>query len=65
MNSHYDAKALRGYFEEGCLCVRDGLIDARNDSDEKAATFYMRWCVCSRHPEHGSPSYQKEVPREV
>lgn len=43
-------KAMREYWEEGCLCVLNKDIEISPDEpDDVACLFYTMWCGCSRH----------------
>lgn len=46
--------ATRKYFEDGCLCLGNGIFDKAGEdvSDSDAARFYENNCVCSRNYKH-------------
>tara|TARA_R110000851_G_scaffold164922_1_gene309343 strand:- start:49 stop:261 length:213 start_codon:yes stop_codon:yes gene_type:complete len=52
-----DYTFIRKYFEDGCLCIRDGIIDLKpiDISDKYAAKYYTYKCNCSRHWKHLEP----------
>lgn len=41
----------REYFESGCLCIQDGLIEKKDEnfSDSLAVQYYEQNCSCSRN----------------
>ena len=45
----------REYFEDGCLCIKSGIIEKKDSTavpDETAYNYYNANCKCSRHPEY-------------
>lgn len=42
---------VRQYFEDGCLCIREGTIEKRTaeESSQSAAELYEKNCVCTRN----------------
>jgi hypothetical protein len=44
----------RKYFEDGCLCIKNGKIDkqAVSVADDDAANYYEASCKCSRNYKH-------------
>lgn len=45
----------REYFEDGCLCIKNGIIEKKDSTavpDETAYNYYNTNCKCSRHPEY-------------
>lgn len=44
----------REYFEDGCLCILNGLIEKSPSDVPNNVAFhhYMENCKCSRHPEY-------------
>ena len=44
-------KANRDYFESGCLCIKNKVIEKRpvNENDRLAVKYYENNCQCSRN----------------
>ena len=43
---------LREYFENGCMCIlTEKMEKCKNLDDDKAVSYYLKNCHCSRHPE--------------
>lgn len=51
MNEQESLASNRDYFESGCRCIKDGVVQklAKSVEDSSAVAYYERACRCSRN----------------